>query len=294
MNMEKKSRLGRGLDALLGSGADASQGSRREEIPLNAIEKNPYQPRRNFDEDELTSLQDSIRNHGILQPVVVRQVNPDRYELIAGERRLRAAEAVGLTAIPVSVVNFNDQQSFEAALVENIQRSDLNPIEKAQGFKDYLARYQMTHEQLAQRLGMGRATITNLVSLLDLPQELQDSVRVGQLTLGHAKILKGVGDGDRQKSLAREIIARGLSVHATEAFLKQNAPEARTVKADDESDDSSSGVEKTAHVQGIEDELKQKLGLKVEIRLKAPDRGQITLRFESNDDFERAVEALRR
>ncbi|MFM7151004.1 MAG: ParB/RepB/Spo0J family partition protein, partial [Gemmataceae bacterium] len=264
MNMEKKSRLGRGLDALLGSGADASQGSRREEIPLSAIEKNPYQPRRNFDEDELTSLQDSIRNHGILQPVVVRQVNPDRYELIAGERRLRAAEAVGLTAIPVSVVNFNDQQSFEAALVENIQRSDLNPIEKAQGFKDYLARYQMTHEQLAQRLGMGRATITNLVSLLDLPQELQDSVRVGQLTLGHAKILKGVGDGDRQKSLAREIIARGLSVHATEAFLKQNAPEARTVKADDESDDSSSGVEKTAHVQGIEDELKQKLGLKVE------------------------------
>jgi ParB family transcriptional regulator, chromosome partitioning protein len=232
-------------------------------------------------------LRDSIKNHGVLQPLVVRQV-AGRYQLIAGERRLRAAQAAGLAAVPVTVVDFNDQQTLEAALVENIQRADLNPIEKAQGFKEYLSRYQMTHEQLAARLGMGRPTITNLVALLDLPQALQDAVRVGQLTLGHAKILKGVTDTAKQEAVAREIIARGLSVHATEALLKQGAPEEK-----EPATGGRSAPEKTAHVSGIEDELRQKLGLKIEIRVKAKDKGQVVLNFDSNDDFERLVEALR-
>ena len=135
----------------------------------------------------------------MLQPLVVRQVR-DGYQLVAGERRLRAARAAGLPAVPVTVVDFNDQQVLEAALVENIQRSDLNPIEKAHGFKDYLTRYEMTHEQLAARLGLGRATITNLVALLDLPAELQEAVRVGQLSTGHAKVLKGVADPARPRA----------------------------------------------------------------------------------------------
>lgn len=291
MNAEKKSRLGRGLDALLSTEEPATAPSNRNEVPLTSIETNPYQPRKNFDDDELASLQESIKNHGVLQPLLVRQVG-DRYQLIAGERRLRAAESAGMRAVPITIVDFNDQQSFEAALVENIQRSDLNPIEKAQGFKDYLDRYGMTHDQLATRLGLARPTISNLVALLDLPANLQDQVRNGQLSLGHAKVLKGISDPDRQQALAREITARGLSVHATEALAKQSPNE-------DKADGSSSGggkagSEKSAHVSSIEEELRQRLSLKVEIRVKAKDKGQVVLSFESNDDFERVVEALRR
>ncbi len=196
--------------------------------------------------------------------------------------------------MPVTVVDFNDQQILEAALVENIQRSDLNPIEKAQGFKDYLTRYHMTHEQLATRLGLGRATITNLVALLELPAELQDAVRVGQLSTGHAKILKGINDPARQIALSKEIIARGLSVHATETYLKQFAAEEKAKIEDKAAGNGHAAAEKTTHVQSIEDELRQKLGLRVEIRVKGKDKGQIVLSFESNDDFERLVEVLRR
>lgn len=295
--MEKKSRLGRGLDALLG-GADeggvATAGS-QSQVPVESIEQNPYQPRKSFDDDELASLSASIRTHGVLQPLVVRQIG-DRYQLVAGERRLRAARDAGLARVPVNVVDFNDQQVLEAALVENIQRSDLNPIEKAQGFKDYLTRYHMTHEQLAARLGLGRATITNLVALLELPAELQDAVRVGQLSTGHAKILKGINDPARQIALSKEIIARGLSVHATEAYMKQFAAEekAKSESQDESGGNGSAAPEKTAHVQGIENELRQKLSLRVEIRVRGKDKGQIVLAFESNDDFERVLDVLRR
>ena len=220
MNVGKQTgRLGRGLEALLGEEPLGSAPASRADVAVSAIEANPYQPRKIFDDEELGSLRDSIGNHGVLQPLVVRQVG-DRYELIAGERRLRAAKLAGLDHVPVTVVDFNDQQSFEAALVENIQRADLNPMDKATGFRDYLARYQMTHEQLAARLGMGRPTITNLVALLDLPDTIQEMVRSGALSVGHAKAIKGLPDADKQLGLAREIIARGMSVHATEAFVK--------------------------------------------------------------------------
>jgi ParB family chromosome partitioning protein len=287
-----KARLGRGLDALLGSdGASAPPAGVQSQVPVEVIEHNPYQPRKTFDEDELSSLKESIRTHGVLQPLVVRQVG-DHYQLVAGERRLRAARAAGLASVPVTVVDFNDQQVLEAALVENIQRSDLNPIEKAQGFKEYLTRYEMTHEQLAARLGLGRATITNLVALLDLPPDLQDAVRVGQLSTGHAKVLKGITDPSRQVAVSKEIIARGLSVHATEAFVKQMASSPEEEKAPAGAG-GRAPAEKTSHVQGIEDELRQQLGLRVEIRVKGKDRGQIILGFESNDDFERLLEVLR-
>jgi ParB family chromosome partitioning protein len=299
--MEKKARLGRGLDALLGSVDEGNTpGVRQPQVSVEAIEHNPHQPRKTFDKDELSALSESIRSHGILQPLVVRQVG-DRFQLIAGERRLRAARAAGLATVPVTVVDFNDQQVLEAALVENIQRSDLNPIEKAHGFKEYLERYQMTHEALATRLGLGRATITNLVALLELPAELQDAVRTGQLSTGHAKVLKGLPSRERQVALSKEIISRGLSVHATEAFVKQTQAEEKEQASAGSSDGSSGSsgssrpaAEKTAHVQGIETQLQQKLGLRVEIRVKAQDKGQIVLAFESNDDFERVVDVLRR
>lgn len=287
--MDRKARLGRGLDALFGSDG-APAGSSLSVVPPDQIDQNPFQPRKNFDDDELASLAESVKHHGVLQPLVVRQVG-ERFQLIAGERRLRAARVAGLATVPVTVVNFNDQQTLEAALVENIQRTDLNPIEKAQGFRDYLDRFQMTHEQLAARLGLARPTITNLVALLELPQEVQDAIRVGQVSTGHAKLLKGVPDRARQIALCKEIVARGLSVQATDALIKQGAAEPRSAS---ESSGGREPVEKTAHVLGIENELRQKFAAKVDIRLRSKDKGQIVLNFENNDDFERILEVLRR
>jgi ParB family chromosome partitioning protein len=289
--MEKR-RLGRGLDALLaGAGNDptATQtavANGQTRIAIEQIDHNPYQPRRAFDDDDLAALSDSIRTHGILQPLVVRPVG-ERYQLIAGERRLRAAQAAGFADVPVHVVDFNDQQVLEAALVENIQRSDLNPIEKAHGFQDYLQRFHMTHEQLATRLGLDRSTVTNLIRLLELPPEVQSAVAVGQISAGHARALLAVTDWQRQLSLCKEIIARGHSVRATEALVKEHKTEPAATTA-------RTAPEKTAHVQAIEDELRQTLATRVEIRVRGKDKGQIVLAFESNDDFERLLEVLRR
>jgi ParB family chromosome partitioning protein len=285
--MEKR-RLGRGLDALLGStdGNGVATSTEQSQIPIEQIEHNPFQPRKDFDADDLGSLGESIRVHGILQPLVVRPVG-DHFQLIAGERRLRAAQAAGFSEVPVHVVDFNDQQVLEAALVENIQRADLNPIEKAQGFKEYLSRFEMTQDQLAKRLGLDRTTVSNLVNLLDLAPEVQEAVRLEQISLGHAKVLKGIPDRERQLKLCREVIARGHSVRALEALLKSQKEEAAAPV-------TRSGPEKTSHIKALEDDLRKALTLKVEIRLKDKDKGQIVLTFESNDDFERLVEVLRK
>jgi ParB family chromosome partitioning protein len=288
--MEKR-RLGRGLDALLAgaNNSDATQtavANGQTRIAIEQIDHNPYQPRAAFDDDDLAALSDSIRTHGILQPLVVRPVG-ERYQLIAGERRLRAAQAAGFADVPVHVVDFNDQQVLEAALVENIQRTDLNPIEKAHGFQDYLQRFHMTHEQLATRLGLDRSTVTNLIRLLELPSEVQSAVAVGQISAGHARALLAVTDRQRQLSLCREIIARGHSVRATEALVKEH-------KSEPASPTARAVPEKTAHVQAIEDELRQTLATRVEIRVRGKDKGQILIAFETNDDFERLLEVLRR
>jgi ParB family chromosome partitioning protein len=176
---------------------------------------------------------------------------------------------------------------LEAALVENIHRADLNPIEKAQGFKDYLKRFGMTQDQLAGRLGLDRTTISNLINLLDLPLEVQEAVRLQQISLGHAKVLKGLTGTERQVSICREIIGRGLSVRATETLIKEQKPEATSAPA-------KKGPEKTGHIQALETELQQTLATQVQIRLRGKDRGQIILDFESNDDFERLLGVLRR
>lgn len=293
--MEKR-RLGRGLDALLsssgnGGAATAVAGNTAEltRVAIDRIEQNPFQPRRAFDEEELTALSQSIRLHGVLQPLVVRAVG-DHYQLVAGERRLKAAREAGFADVPVRVVDFNDQQVLEAALVENIQRTDLNAIEKAQGFHDYLQRFGMTHEHLAARLGLDRTTVTNLVRLLELPPEVQDAVRVGQISAGHARAILAVPEPERRVALCREVIARGHSVRAIEAIVKEQ----KTTSPPAGSTARSPAPEKTSHVQGIEDDLRKSLAVRVEIRLREKERGQIILDFESNDDFERLLEVLRR
>ncbi len=293
-----KARLGRGLNALLGE-MGTGNGAAAADAPVSKlaaanIQYNPYQPRKQFDEEELKALTESIKTHGVLQPLVVRAI-ADGYQLIAGERRLRAAQAAGLAEVPVHVVAFDDQQVFEAALVENIQRSDLNAIEKAQGFKEYLDKFGLTQDQLGAKLGLDRTTISNLLGLLNLPGEVQDAVRLGQISLGHAKILKGVAEAERQKELCRETIMKNYSVHALELIVKQQRMEAiAAAVAATEPAPRREPVEKTAHVKGIEDDLRQRLAVKVEIKVKAKDKGQIVIAFDSNDDFERILEALKK
>ncbi len=293
--MEKR-RLGRGLEALFNSAesdvAVSDPTAPQANVSVDQIQHNPYQPRKAFDDEELASLSDSIRTHGVLQPLVVRRVG-DQFQLIAGERRLRAAQAAGMNEVPVHIVDFNDQQVLEAALVENIQRADLNPLEKAEGFKDYLDRFDMTQEQLAQRLGLDRTTISNLVNLLDLAPAVQEAVRLQQISLGHAKVLKGVTDRTRQVTLCKEVIARGHSVRALESLVRGQVP-SEPNKGSQARRSESTGVEKTAHIESLEDQLRQKLATRVEIRLKEKDKGQIIIGFESNDDFERVVEVLSR
>jgi ParB family chromosome partitioning protein len=283
--MEKK-RLGRGLDALLGGDVTEMTG----EATLAQIDHNPQQPRKNFDPDELASLTASVKTHGILQPLVVRQKG-ERYQLIAGERRLRAAQEIGLKSVPIHVVDLNDQEAFEAALIENIQRTDLNPIEKAQGFVDYVRQFNVNQDQLAQRLGLARSTVSNLIGLLDLPQEVKEGIRLNQITEGHAKLLKGIKPRDRQVAIFKQIVAMGLSVKEAEALTRD-----LRVMADPEPapPPTVETPKKTAHVMGLEDELRKRLATPVEIRLRGKERGQIVLRFETNDDFERLLEVLRK
>jgi ParB family transcriptional regulator, chromosome partitioning protein len=285
-----KPRLGRGLNALLGDGPAADAPAHR--LPVGAVQQNPYQPRKRFDDDELAALTASVKSHGVLQPLVVRKTG-DGFQLIAGERRLRAAQAAGLKDVPVHVVAFDDQQVFEAALVENIQRSDLNPIEKAQGFRDYLDKFGVSQEALGTKLGLDRTTVSNLLGLLNLPVEVQDAVRLGQISLGHAKVLKGVTEPERQLALCRETILKNYSVHALELLVKQQKLEASAAAASAaEEPEERRPAEKTAHVKGIEDDLRQRLAVRIEIKVKAKDKGQIVIGFESNDDFERIVGAL--
>ena len=292
MDGPKSHRLGRGLDALLGAAADS--GGPPHAVELARIKDNPYQPRKRFDGDELKQLTDSVRTHGVLQPVLVRDAG-DHFQLIAGERRVRAARDAGLSEIPVHVVRFDDQQVYEAALAENIQRADLNPIEKAQGFKDYLTRFGVTTDQLGQKIGIDRTTVSNLVNLLNLPADVQDAVRLGQISLGHAKILKGLTDPDRQSALAKQVALQGLSVQALDALIKeQKAQAAAGPTPAAEPEPRGPKFEKTAHVLGVENELRQRLSVKVEIKVKAKERGQIVIGFETTDDFERILDALRK
>lgn len=295
MEATMKPRLGRGLNALLGSlgdGEAAADGSAVCKLAITQIHHNPHQPRKRFDDEELAGLTESVKTHGVLQPLVVRAAN-DGYQLIAGERRLRAATAAGLAEVPVHVVGFDDQQVFEAALVENIQRSDLNPIEKAQGFKEYLDKFAMKPEQLGAKLGLDRTTVSNLIGLLNLAEEVQQAVRNGQISLGHAKILKGITEHERQINLCRETIMKSYSVAALDLVVKQQRIEA-VATSGSEGATRREPVEKTAHVKGLEDDLRQRLAVKVEIKVKAKDKGQIVIGFDSNDDFERILEVLKK
>src|SRR3954452_9825100 len=205
-----KRRLGRGLEALLGREEGGFEPGSFEAseliyVPVDQIDPNPFQPRRQFDPAEIAALADSLRQHGMIQPVLVRSIH-DRYQLIAGERRLRASLEAQLHVIPARVLELDDQRVSELAMVENLQREDLNALEKATAFRDYLAKYGGTQEELAGRLGLDRSTVSNLIRLLDLPAEIQDAVRNKKITQGHARALLGLPDRESQQSACARVI----------------------------------------------------------------------------------------
>jgi len=287
VNIGEKRRLGRGLGAILGDVEVVVAPGEVTRLPVEHIQPNPFQPRRDFDAEEIAALAQSLQSHGLLQPILVRRIETG-YQLIAGERRLRAARQAGWLDIPARIVDFDDQQVFEATMIENLHRTDLNPIEKARSFRDYLQRFGVTQEELARRLGLDRSTVTNFIRLLDLPEEVQDAVRRGQISAGHARCLLTLDDPGRQTALCRDIVARGLSVRTVEALVRQERPSKESQPP------TVPRREKTAHVQSLEDELKRLLALRVEIRVYEGDRGQLVVWFENTDDFERLFGIVRR
>lgn len=298
-----KRKLGRGIQALLGmeDGAEAEAGAATAVVEgedtsgewmtlaLADLDANPYQPRREYNPEELAALAQSIAVHGIIQPIVVRP-HAGRFQIVAGERRYRAAREAGLSHIPARVVEIDDQQTFEYALIENLQRRDLNPVEKAQAFQDYIGRYGATHEELASQLGVDRSTVTNLIRLLELPEAVRDAVRVGQITFGHARALLSLADPVAQMGMCRKIIAETLSVRQVETMVKEQK-ERGDISPAAESPPSPKPV-KSNHLMALENNLRQRLGTKVEIKAKAADKGVISIHFASHDEFERVMEIL--
>jgi ParB family chromosome partitioning protein len=296
-----KPRLGRGLNALLGDCYDEEDQvpaiallspEGREALSLDndlayirvcEIDPNPYQPRRSFDALELAGLVESIQQHGVLQPVVVRRVG-DRFQLIAGERRLRAAQEAGLAAIPARIRQADDQQVFELAFVENLQRTDLNSIEKARAFREYLDRFGSTQDELSTRLGLDRSTVSNFIRLLELPLAIQQAVESAKISQGHARALLSFNDASRQHELCRRVISEGLSVRQVEALVAAERPKPKA--------GARPNPHRTSHVAELEGVLRERLGTQVEIRLRGKDRGQIVIDFSSNDEFERIVETI--
>ncbi|MBI3462311.1 MAG: ParB/RepB/Spo0J family partition protein [Planctomycetes bacterium] len=304
--MTRERRLGRGLEALLGRPADAPAAGPqlhvvREPAPdglaylgVYDIDANPFQPRQDFEQSEIDALAESIQQHGVLQPIVVRRAG-DRYQLIAGERRLRAAIQAGLNEVPAQVREADDRTVAELAIVENLQRKDLGPLEKAACFQDYLQRYGCKQEELAGRLKIDRSTISNLIRLLELPPAVQDALRSGGLTQGHARALLPLGDEREQVAFAKRIQSEGLSVRATEELVQETirqADAAPPAVIGTTSRPSTAKRTRSQHAMSLEKDLRLALGTKVDIKQSSQGRGKIVLHFTSNDEFERLYQWL--
>jgi ParB family transcriptional regulator, chromosome partitioning protein len=311
--VSRERRLGRGLEALLGRSWDDPETPAAVDVDIEAaleapvdarisrddngqlwldceaIVRNPYQPRQTFDEAEIADLADSIRTHGILQPLVVRRAG-DGFELIAGERRLRAAQAADWRQVPVQVRDVDDRQLAELAIVENIQRKDLNAIEKAESFQRYINQYQCTQEELAARVQVDRSTIANLIRLLELPANVKQMVQQGDISQGHARALLPLGDESEQIEFARRIKKEGLSVRATEQGVQDriqslDGDQLRLVDA--EGNSRPVPRPRNEQIAALEQELRTTLGTKVDLSQTAKGRGRITIHFKNHEEFER-------
>jgi ParB family chromosome partitioning protein len=291
----KGRRLGRGLEALLGreeGGYEpgSSEGSELIQVAVDQVDPNPFQPRRRFDPAEIASLADSLRQHGMLQPILIRAAGP-RYQLIAGERRLRASIEAQLHEIPARVLDLDDQRVYELAMVENLQREDLNAIDKARAFRDYLSRYGGTQEELAGRLGIDRSTVSNLIRLLDLPEKILEAVRSNQISQGHARALLGLEESEAQVVTYHRVVTEHLSVRQTEALVTTGVPTPSRTRV---RKDAAHGADvRPAHLVDFEHALYHRLGTTVAVRARSPEKGQIIIDYHSLEEFDRLARFFR-
>jgi ParB family transcriptional regulator, chromosome partitioning protein len=267
-----KRGLGRGLDALLGSTPEA--GETLAEIPVEQIEANPRQPRKAFDPGSLDELARSLKATGMIQPVVVRRAGSDRWQIIAGERRWRAARMAGLERVPAVVREATDAESMELALVENLLREDLNPMEEAEAYQHVVTEFGWTYEQLAQRLGRDRSSVANSLRLLRLPSSIQDDLRARRLTMGHARALLALTDPVQQLALRDQILSESWSVRATEADIQKRRPVAPKARR------------RSAELVALEDALQR--ALMTRVRITGTERkGRIEVAYATADELER-------
>lgn len=278
----KKRGLGRGLDALLGAAGDVEDGQEAgdalRELPLDALEPGAHQPRQHFDQAALEALADSIRAQGVVQPIVVRPGASGRYQIVAGERRWRAARLAGLNRIPAVVRSMETRAAMAVALVENIQRADLNPLEEADALRRLIDDCGLTHEQAADAVGRSRTAVSNILRLLELQPEVQALVRDDRLSLGHAKVLLGA-ESARQSMLAQRVVALGLSVRQTEALVRGAPP-------------ASGPRPSRAEFGGLEQRLRRSLGMAVRIQPAADGGGRLVIAFKDRAALERLLEQM--
>jgi len=284
--MEKRPALGKGLSALIPDMPEVRPGVIPTEVDVDQIAPNEHQPRHRFEDSGLDELAQSIKSNGVIQPIVVRKV-AEGYRIIAGERRWRAAQRVGLTRVPVVVKDVptgRDAQLLEMALIENIQREDLNPIDEAAAYEKLSTDYNMTQEEIAAAVGKDRSSVANHMRLLKLPQEVRAEVAGGRLSMGHARALLGVEDEGGQRRVAREVIARNLSVRETEAMVKRVAEPVAPAA-------TRSAVVPDVHTRAAEEKLRMSLGTRVRINRRGKG-GRIEIDFVSEDELQRLYERL--
>jgi len=277
---DKRPALGRGLSALIPDSAFPPAGEHALDVDSDLLRPNKFQPRTHVDETKIDELARSIRSNGIIQPIVVRKVEGG-FEIVAGERRWRASQRAGLLKVPVVVRDIPEDRLLAAALIENIQREDLNPIEEAQAYRRLSDEYQLTQEQIADAVGKDRSSIANVLRLLRLPQEVRGNVGSGALSMGHARALLGLPDEAAQLRVAREIISKGLSVRETEAVVKKATQPAAPKEL----------PQKDVHTRAAEEKLRFVLGTRVRIE-RTRKGGRIEIDFESEDELQRLFEAL--
>jgi len=286
----KRRSLGRGLSALIPKGTSLDTPAERQ-VPISEIQPNPRQPRRYFNEAKIAELSESIRNQGILQPLVVRKI-PQGYELILGERRFRAAQRAQLERVPVIVKEASDAESLEMALVENIQREELTPIEEALAYRQLMEEFHLTQEQVALRVGKSRPVVTNLLRVLNLPEDIKENVDRGTLTVGHARALLALNMPEQQLEMARRIMADGLSVRATETLVSQaNIIEGPPVES--YAPEKPTLIQRTdVYLKAVEEDLTRTLGTKVRL-VSRKKGGKIEIEYYSNEELEGLVQRLK-
>ena len=279
--------LGRGLDALLGGNNRAPEAAQDALTQLDAAQLKPgkYQPRTRMDEASLAELADSIKARGVIQPIIVRAVGEGKYEILAGERRWRAARLAGLDRVPVVIREVTDEAALGIGLIENIQREDLNAIEEAKGLKRLIEEFKLTHEQVAGAIGRSRVSVTNLLRLLDLSPAVQELLQDGKLDMGHARALLAVGSRARQEQLANEVVEKQLSVRETERLVQQ-ATAAPAPKLPAATLDADS--------RRLQEELAESLGAAVQLKPRAGGKGSIVIDYSSLDQLQGLVTRLKR